>query len=160
MMLNNVFKKSYVLSLILSIVWIFLDSQNVNAHEKIFELDLTDEGLSTEGGGIELRKYKDYCILSLNLYGELGQDKYKFKFKKDTLIKTDYFEYRYKKGLLVVDDDLKDLIASSNDNSGDTHDMQLMKEKLFNGGKNKDIVKKFYMYKKKIPFLILNKNCT
>lgn len=81
----------------------------MNAHEnkKIFELNLTNEEISAEGGEVELYEYKDYCILLLNLYGESGWDKYSFKFKRNYLIKTTYLKYRYKNGLLITDDDLK-----------------------------------------------------
>ena len=56
--------------------------------KKIFELDLTEEKVSTQGGGLEVLKAKDYCILSFKLYGEMGQEKYAFKFNKKKL----YFE--------------------------------------------------------------------
>ena len=50
--------------------------------KKIFELDLTDEKISTQGGGIEVLKSKNYCILVFNLYGEMGQEKYAFRFNQ------------------------------------------------------------------------------
>ena len=37
------------------------DRVDNTARKKIFELDLTDQGISSEGGGIELFKEKEYC---------------------------------------------------------------------------------------------------
>lgn len=49
------------------------DRVDNTAHKKIFELDLTDQGISSEGGSIKLFKKKKYCNLELSLYGESGQ---------------------------------------------------------------------------------------
>ena len=72
---------------------VFLTGCNLSAKpnlsaKKLFELDLTDSGISAEGGGIELNKKGDYCFIVLSLYGETGQEKYNFKFKKNKLIST------------------------------------------------------------------------
>ena len=58
------------------------DKLDNTARKKIFELDLTDPSISSEGGGIELFKEKEYCNLELSLYGESGQQKYNFLFKE------------------------------------------------------------------------------
>ena len=125
---------------------------------KIFELDLTDEQISTEGGVIELKKGRNNCSLILNIYSELGQERYDFKFKENNLIKTSYLTYRYQNGLLVTDDDLKDLIADDNTDL-DGSDMELISRKYFIGSESDHIVKKFIFYKQKIPQPILIESC-
>ena len=156
-MLNKYFPKFYILLLI------FLaacnSSANPNIKNKVFELDLTDEQISAEGGGIELYKDKKYCHLILNLYGEAGQEKYDFRFKKKALIETSHLTYRYKNGVLDADDDLKGLIAVDSTHS-DGKDMELIGHELVVGEKNKNFVKKFEIYKKRVPATILIKNCS
>ena len=126
--------------------------------QKLFELDLTNSGISAEGGEIELNKKDDYCFIVLSLYGETGQEMYNLKFKKNILISGDYLKYRYKNGMIVVDDDLKELIANYQPNSGN-NDMELVVNKSFIGSENKNAVKIFNEYKQKIPQGILRKNC-
>lgn len=125
---------------------------------KIFELDLTDEQISTEGGAIELKKGRNNCSLILNLYSESGQERYDFKFKANDLIKTSHLTYRYQNGLLVTDDDLKDLIADDNTALNDS-DMELISRKYFIGSESDYIVEKFIFYKQKIPKPILIESC-
>jgi hypothetical protein len=96
-------------------------------------------------------------LTSTQYYGENGQEKYNFKFKKNNLIETSYLKYRYKNGLLVTDDELKDLIADDSTNSD--NDIELVSNKSFIGSTNKNIAKKFDMYKKRIPKSVLTKNC-
>ncbi|OBY73993.1 hypothetical protein [Acinetobacter gyllenbergii] len=155
-MLTKYFSKSYILLLI------FLAACNSSANQdiknKVFELDLTDEQISAEGGGIELYKGKNSCHLILNLYGESGQEKYDFRFKKKTLIETYYLTYRYKNGVLGADDDLKELMAVDSTHS-DGSDMELIGHELVAGEKDKNLVKKFEIYKKRVPTMILRKNC-
>lgn len=126
--------------------------------KKIYELDLTDKGISPEGGGVELQKEKNYCSLILSLYGESGQEKYKFNFKKDNLINTHYLKYRYKNGLIEPNNDLDDLIADDSKKS-DKNTMELVSNKTFVGNKDKKITKEFEFYKKKIPKSLLDKEC-
>ena len=156
-MLTKYFSKFYILLLI------FLAACNSSANQdikknKVFELDLTDEQISTEGGGIELYKDKNYCRLILNLYGESSQEKYDFRFKKKTLIETYHLTYRYKNGVLDADDDLKELMAVNSTHS-DGNNMELIGRQLVEGEKNKNFVKKFEIYKKRVPTTILRKNC-
>lgn len=148
---------------ILIIIVIFFTGCNLSAktnlsQKKLFDLDLTDSGISAEGGGIELDKKGKYCFMILSLYGESGQEQYKFKFRKNNLISSDYLKYRYKNGLMVINDDLTDLIANDESNVG-KDDMELVINKSFIGSENKNIVKKFNMYKQKIPQGILSRNC-
>ena len=154
-----IFNKFYIILLIFLTACNSSANQSIrkNIEEKVFELDLTNEGISAEGGGIELYKDRNFCSLLLNIYGENGQEKYNFKFKKNNLIETSYLKYRYKNGLLVTDDELKDLIADDNTNSD--NDMELVSNKSFIGSTNKNIAKKFDMYKKRIPKSVLMKNC-
>jgi hypothetical protein len=154
-----IFNKFYIILLIFLTACNSSANQSIrkNIEEKVFELDLTNEGISAEGGGIELYKDRNFCSLLLNIYGENGQEKYNFKFKKNNLIETSYLKYRYKNGLLVTDDELKDLIADDNTNSD--NDMELVSNKSFIGSTNKNIAKKFDMYKKRIPKSVLTKNC-
>lgn len=126
--------------------------------KKLCELDLTDSGISAEGGEIELNKKGNYCIIVLSLFGEIGQEKYNFKFRKNNLISSDYLKYRYKNGMIVVNEDLKDIIANYQPKSGG-NDMELIFNKTFIGSENKNIVKKFNEFKKKIPQKTLSKNC-
>lgn len=155
-----IFNKFYIILLIFLTACNSSANQSIrkNIEEKLFELDLTNEGISAEGGGIELHKNKNFCSLLLNIYGENGQEKYNFKFKKNNLIETSYLKYRYKNGLLVTDDDLKDIIADDNTNSD--NDMELVSNKSFIGSTNKNITKKFDIYKKRIPKSVLTKNCS
>ena len=154
-----IFNKFYIILLIFLTACNSSANQSIrkNIEEKVFELDLTNEGISAEGGGIELYKDRNFCLLLLNIYGENGQEKYNFKFKKNNLIETSYLKYRYKNGLLVTDDELKDLIADDSTNSD--NDMELVSNKSFIGSTNKNIAKKFDMYKKRIPKSVLTKNC-
>ncbi len=154
-----IFNKFYIILLIFLTACNSSANQSIrkNIEEKVFELDLTNEGISAEGGGIELYKDRNFCSLLLNIYGENGQKKYNFKFKKNNLIETSYLKYRYKNGLLVTDDELKDLIADDSTNSD--NDIELVSNKSFIGSTNKNIAKKFDMYKKRIPKSVLTKNC-
>lgn len=154
-----IFNKFYIILLIFLTACNSSANQSIrkNIEEKVFELDLTNEGISAEGGGIELYKDRNFCSLLLNIYGENGQEKYNFKFKKNNLIETSYLKYRYKNGLLVTGDELKDLIADDSTNSD--NDMELVSNKSFIGSTNKNIAKKFDMYKKRIPKSVLTKNC-
>lgn len=154
-----IFNKFYIILLIFLTACNGSANQSIrkNIEEKVFELDLTNEGISAEGGGIELYKDRNFCSLLLNIYGENGQEKYNFKFKRNNLIETSYLKYRYKNGLLVTDDELKDLIADDSTNSD--NDMELVSNKSFIGSTNKNIAKKFDMYKKRIPKSVLTKNC-
>lgn len=128
------------------------------SQKKIFELNLTEESISPEGAGIEVYKNKKNCTLKLELYGTSGQEKYSFIFKDNRLIKTSYLQYRYKYSLLVVDDDLKDLIADDGQ-SKSSNDMDLIKNKVFLGKTNSYIVKNFDNYIKRVPKKILINNC-
>lgn len=154
-----IFNKFYIILLIFLTACNSSANQSIrkNIEEKVFELDLTNEGISAEGGGIELYKDRNFCSLLLNIYGENGQEKYNFKFKKNNLIETSYLKYRYKNGLLVTDEELKDLIADDSTNSD--NDIELVSNKSFIGSTNKNIAKKFDMYKKRIPKSVLTKNC-
>ncbi|MBJ9720651.1 hypothetical protein I5515_02425 [Acinetobacter calcoaceticus] len=143
--------------------FIFLTGCNLSANtnlspKKIYELDLTDQGISPEGGGIELKKEKNYCSLILSLYEESGQEKYKFNFKKDSLINTNYLKYRYENGLIEANDELDDLIADDSKKSNKGV-MELIANKSFVGNKDKNITKEFEFYKKKIPKSLLDKEC-
>ncbi|MGJ8756675.1 hypothetical protein ACSFV5_02090 [Acinetobacter sp. HC8-3S] len=159
MMLN---KKLFLVK-ITTIIFIFLTGCNLSAKtnppsEKVFELDLTNQGISSEGGGIELEKSGKNCLLILSIYGETGQEKYKFKFNKNNLISTNYVNYRYRNGLINIDDDLKDLIADDHSELSDS-DMELVVDKIFIGSENINITQKFNTYKRKIPSNILINNC-
>lgn len=159
MMLN---KQGTIIKLIISFFFLLtgcnLSATTNMSPKKIYELDLTDQGISPEGGGIELKKEKNYCSLILSLYGESGQEKYKFNFKKGNLINTNYLKYRYKNGLIETNDDLDDLIAddSKKTNKGD---MELIANKSFVGNRDRQITKKFELYKKKVPKILLDRNC-
>lgn len=147
------------------VFFVFLVGCNISANtnvtqKKVFELDLTDQGVSPEGGGIELFKDKKYCLLVVSLYGETGQEITKFQFIKNKLIKSNYQKYRYKQGLLVIDDDLNDLIAKNDEKLSEDNDPELISNKFFLGNKNTKIVNEFNHYKLKIPKKVLNKNCT
>lgn len=144
---------------------VFLTGCNLSAKsslsvEKLFNLDLTENGISAEGGEVELSKKGKYCFIVLSIYEESGQEKYNFKFNKNELVSTTYLKYRYKNGMIVVDDDLKELIANYQPDSGkNENDMELITNKSFFGSENKNIVKTFNEYKQKIPQEILSKNC-
>ncbi|UJA05853.1 hypothetical protein F9230_16525 [Acinetobacter johnsonii] len=157
MMLNKIFNKTYIFLFIFLVACSSSAKQNTQKN-KIFELDLTNEQISTEGGTIELKKIGSNCSLVLNLYNESGQESYDFQFKANDLIKASHLIYRYKNGLLVTDDDLKDLIADNNTVSN-SNDIELVSKEYFIGNKNKSISKTFKIYKKKIPNSILIKNC-
>lgn len=155
-------KRSFLVK-ITTIIFIFLTGCNLSAKtnsssEKIFELDLTNQGISSEGGGIELEKSGKNCFLILSIYGETGQQKYKFKFNKNNLISTKYMNYRYKNGLINIDDDLKDLIADDYSELSD-NDLELVVDKVFIGSENRNISEKFNTYKRKVPSNILIKHC-
>ena len=149
---------------IITTIFILLIGCNLSAKtnffsEKVFELDLTDKKISSEGGGIELEKNKGGCLLILSVYGETGQEKYKFKFKKNNLLSTSYFKYGYQNGLISIDDDLKEFIADDHGQENDGS-MDLIVNKLFIGNENRNITKKFYTYKKKIPSKVLIRYCS
>lgn len=135
-----------------------LSAKTILSPKEVFELDLTDQGISEEGGGIELVTHGDSCLLILNIYRESDQEKYIFNFKKNKLLSADYLKYRYKNGLVIVDDDLRELIADYQDKTSDA-DMDLVINKSFTGNENKNITKIFKLYKRKIPQKILNDYC-
>lgn len=66
--------------------------------------------------------------------------------------------YRYRNGLINIDDDLKDLIADDHSELSDS-DMELVVDKVFIGSENINITQKFNTYKRKVPSNILIKNC-
>jgi hypothetical protein len=66
--------------------------------------------------------------------------------------------YRYKNGLINIDDDLKDLIADDYSESSDS-DLELVVDKVFIGSENRNISEKFNTYKLKVPSNFLIKNC-
>ncbi len=156
-MLNKIFSKTYIFLFIFLVACSSSANQNTQKN-KIFELDLTNEQISAEGGAIELQKSGNNCSLILNIYNESGQESYNFQFKANDLIKTSYLTYRYQNGLLVTDDDLKDLIADDNTDL-DGSDMELISRKYFIGSESDHIVKKFIFYKQKIPKPILIESC-
>lgn len=159
MMFNKIFNKSYIFLCVFLIACGSVANQTFQEKNKLFELDLTDEQISAEGGGIELYKRESSCFLLLKIYGETGQESYGFQFEKNNLIDTIHIVYRYKNGLLVIDDDLKDLIADNNAESSDTNDLELISEKKIIGNTDKSIANKFEVYKQKIPKTILAKSC-
>lgn len=137
-----------------------IENQNVKANEPaIFSLDLTDEDISPEGGGIELHKEGQLCLLILNIYGESGQENYRFKFKKNNLIETSYLKYRYPNALLAINDDLQELIAHDESPDSNNNKMELIKNDFIIGQKNKAILHRFFLYQQKIPDGLLKKNC-
>lgn len=148
----------FPIAITLSLVSFSLLADSHLPQKKIFELDLTNENISPEGAGIEVYKNKKNCTLKLELYGTSGQEKYSFIFKENKLIKTSYLKYRYKYGLLVVDDDLKDLIADAGQ-SKSSNDMDLIKNKVFLGKTNTYVTKNFDIYIKKVPKKVLISNC-
>ena len=135
-----------------------LSAKTILSSKKVFELDLTDQGISNEGSGIELITHGESCLLILNIYRDSDQEKYKFNFKKNNLLSTDYLKYRYKNGLVIVDDDLRELIADYQEKTSDA-EMDLVFNKSFTGNENKNITKKFKVYKRKIPKEVLNDYC-
>lgn len=126
-------------------------------YEKFFELDLTDQEISPEGGVIELFKNRSFCLLRVKLYDNYGKKINKFKFFDGKLIRSNYEAYRYKVGLLNLDSDLKSLISDNDLNKKD--EIDLIYNKVFVGDNNKLIENDFNMYISKIPNDILNKNC-
>ena len=109
--------------------------------KKIFELDLTDEKISTQGGGIEVLKSKNYCILVFNLYGEMGQEKYAFRFNPKGLINTRYVGYTYPVNVYEMKSDTKFIIDF---------------DKTYKVNESDLLLKKFNIYKKRVPNEILN----
>lgn len=112
--------------------------------QKIFELDLTDQSISTQGGGLLLFKTKNDCILRFDLYGEMGQEKYAFKFNQKGLISTRHIGYKYP--VHVYD---------MQTNSEVTVDF----DQTYPANQNKAITEKFKLYKAKIPQKLIRQNC-
>lgn len=112
--------------------------------KRIFELDLTDEKVSTQGGGLELFRAKNYCILTLSLYGEMGQEKYAFKFNNKGLIRTRYVGYSYPTNVY-------DLKPST--------EFILDFDKTYKANENKSLLKKFNVYRGRVPRNLIIKNC-
>ncbi|WP_445116375.1 hypothetical protein [Acinetobacter sp. WZC-1] len=114
-----------------------------NIPKKIFELDLTDERVSTQGGDIEVLKSKNYCILVLNLYGEMGQEKYAFRFNQKRLINTRHVGYKYPVNVYEMKPDTKIIVDF---------------DRTYGANQNRALFKKFNIYKKRIPNKVL-KQC-
>lgn len=110
--------------------------------EKIFELDLTDEAISSQGGGLEVLKSKSYCILVFNLYGEMGQEKYAFRFNQKGLINTRHVSYKYPVNFYEIKSDTEIILDF---------------DKTYKASQNKLLFEKFNIYKKRIPDKILKK---
>lgn len=66
-MLNKIFSKTYIFLFIFLVACSSSANQNTQKN-KIFELDLTNEQISAEGGAIELQKSGNNCSLILNIY--------------------------------------------------------------------------------------------
>lgn len=126
--------------------FLVLVSSNIYAVEmkslpkKIFELNLTDEKVSTQGGGLEVLRSKGYCILVFNLYGELGKEKYAFRFNQKGLINTRYVGYKYPVNVYEMKPDTKIIVDF---------------DRTYNANQNKSLLKKFNVYKKRIPNKVL-----
>ena len=75
MMLNKIFSKTYIFLFIFLVACSSSANQNTQKN-KIFELDLTNEQISAEGGAIELQKSGNNCSLILNIYNNLSSMKY------------------------------------------------------------------------------------
>lgn len=122
----------------------------------LYELDLLDELGRAEGSSLELEKNTDSCRLTVKIYEQQGKTSYTFKFKKNNLISTEHIKYRYQNGLMIVDDDLKDLIAESSEQEP----MELISHQTIIANDNNDITRNFKFYKEKIPYKILKDNCS
>lgn len=112
--------------------------------QKIYELDLTDQGISTQGGGLTLFKAKNYCTLQLNVYGEMGQEQYTFKFNPKGLINTRHVGYKYPVNVYKMKAD-----------SEVTVDF----DKTYLADQNKILAQQFKHYQAKIPQKLIKQNC-
>lgn len=112
--------------------------------QKIYELDLSDQGISTQGGGLTLFKAKNHCILQLNVYAEMGQEKYAFKFNRKGLINTRHVGYKYPVNVYEMKAD-----------SEVTVDF----DKTYLANQNPSLLAQFKRYKAKIPQKLIKQNC-
>lgn len=112
--------------------------------KKIFELDLTDQGISTQGGGLTLLKANNYCILRFDLYGEMGQEKYAFRFNNKGLISTRHIGYKYPVNVY-------DMQANT--------EVTVDFDKTYLADQNKAMLEKFKLYKAKLPQKLIRQNC-
>ncbi|RKG32956.1 hypothetical protein D7V21_10810 [Acinetobacter guerrae] len=111
---------------------------------KIFELSLTGEVDATQGGRLELLKARNYCILEVKLFGEMGQEKYAFRFNNKGLINTRNAAYTYPMSIYELKPDTK---------------FRLDFDKTYKANENKELLSEFNLYKKRIPKSILEKDC-
>lgn len=157
---NNRIIKSFLLLLIfLSGCNISVDNNPIISSKKIYEKELIDKNLSLEGGSIELYSNELFCNMVVSIYGETGQEKYNFKFKYNSLLETQYQIYGYQNGILVPNDDIKDLIDKSNKENSDRNDPILRKDIKIIGQLDPDISKRFVFYKDLIPDELIEKYC-
>ena len=64
--------------------------------KKVYERDLTDFELSSEGGGLVLfAQPQGRCRMDVDFYGETGLAKYRYEFTRDRLTAGSHQEYRY-----------------------------------------------------------------
>lgn len=101
--------------------------------EKFFELDLTDEEISYQGGGLEVLKSKGYCILVFNLYGEMGQEKFAFRLNQKGLINTRHVGYKCPVNFYEIKSDTEIILDF---------------DKKYKASQNKLLFEKFNIYKK------------
>ncbi|MDO5541781.1 MAG: hypothetical protein Q4F77_00595 [Acinetobacter sp.] len=90
-----------VLLMLLSIFFVACKAQDSSSNfedevEILEDVNLVDVMESSQGSGVTLFKLKHKCLLSYNLYGEIGQDEYLFYFYKNQLLEGKYNSYRYK----------------------------------------------------------------
>ena len=124
----------------------------------LFELDLNDEEVSTEGASLKLYQNKYVCLLNYSLYGETGQVHYQFEFYKTHLLKTLYQDYAYKYGDFAITND-RDGIEKFGEIDSNPEMIRLVESKVIYPEQDQELVAEFKRLYAKIPQQILKKYC-
>lgn len=131
--------------------------------KKIYELNLTDQQVSSQGGIVELYQNNGLCTLRTELLSDYDKETYDFEFKKFNLKKTIYHKYKYINGILdyETDDDreLQELIVDTDQKNLEKNDLELIIKSVKQGNSDKKLINDFRHYLNFIPQEIVLKNC-
>lgn len=165
------FKKNIYFLGILALASIGCSSSNTASKEnlskseskKIYELNLTDQQISSQGGVLELYQNNGLCTLRIELLSDYGKETYDFEFKTFNLKKTIYHKYKYVNGILNygTDDDreLQELMVDTDKKILEKNDLELITKNVKKGDSDKELLNNFRYYLDFIPQKIVLKNC-
>ena len=131
--------------------------------KKIYEFNLTDQQISSQGGILELYQNNGLCTLRTELFSDYGKEIYDFEFKKFNLKKITHYRYKYVNGILNygMDDDreLQELMVDTDEKILEKNELELISKSVKKGDSDKELLNDFRYYLGFIPQKNVLKNC-